>query len=308
MNIGTCIASVDRRVLRHCHFAFEARGVHTYLENPAGSMIFSYGKTILVQLPFLAAAILARCRFTPDEPVKYKKSYKFLLSGPWLPQSPCVCDAGTHQALVKADPARQKYTGLCGHLRASQSYPWLLGEEIIFHWERISSGPPAFAATASATSSAAFTSVVEESSAEGGDAWAALEPMEKKAVSTEPAAKRRRPVPQHLEGLVRCRPLALPAADDWADDSAWEVDPAVPTCTGDVPTSSPAVKDWDRSFQPSSRPLRKNPGKAPGDQRATATADDDAWPAGDGVWGWGDTAASAAEEPWPTLDGEQSAW
>ena len=265
-------------------------------------MIFSYGKIILVQLPFLTTAVLTRCRFTPDEPVKYKKSYKFLLSGPWLPPSPCICDAGTHQALVKADPARQKYTGLCGHLRASQSYPWLLGEEIIFHWERIGSGPPAFAAAASATSSAAFASVVED-----GDAWATLEPTEKKAVSTERAAKRHRQVPQHLEGLVRCIPLAQPAEDDWADDSAWEVDHATATCTGDVLTSSPAVKGWDRSFQPSSRPLRKNPGKAPSGQRATVTADDDPWPAGDGTWGWG-VAGASAEDPWPTLDGEQSAW
>lgn len=87
-----------------------AREVHTYLENPAGSMIFSYGMIstsparpgVLQELTCLQRSLQDRCRYADKEThTIYKKPYKFLVSGSWLPDVRCACLPGTHEPLAK---------------------------------------------------------------------------------------------------------------------------------------------------------------------------------------------------------------
>lgn len=72
-------------------FLFEVamnRDVRTSLENPAGSMMFSFLRPHLAHLGSLPYAIVDRCAFS-DEPDGHRcrKPYKFLASG-WVPQLP----------------------------------------------------------------------------------------------------------------------------------------------------------------------------------------------------------------------------
>ena len=127
-----------------------AREVHTYLENPAGSMIFSYGMMstspgqpgILQELAFLQRSLQYRCRYSDHEKhTIYRKPYKFLVSGSWLPDVKCACLPGTHESLARVTvhgvgrAQKKRYSGKCDHLQASQSYPDPLGDFIIASWE-----------------------------------------------------------------------------------------------------------------------------------------------------------------------------
>lgn len=58
------------------------RGVRTSIENPAGSMMFSFLKPYYTHLPNLATVIVDRCAFADDpDGQRCKKPYKFLGSG-----------------------------------------------------------------------------------------------------------------------------------------------------------------------------------------------------------------------------------
>lgn len=113
-----------------------ARGVHACLENPAGSMLFSYVREHLEPLqPLLATSIADRCHYS-GEPVgsRYKKPYKFLATGKWIHavSGRCQCIPRQHIALMKTD-ARGRSSGTSG-LKASQAYPDKLGQALVAAW------------------------------------------------------------------------------------------------------------------------------------------------------------------------------
>lgn len=111
-----------------------ARGVHFYLENPAGSLMFQFLGPEIRQFPSLRTCIAHRCAYS-DEPMgaRVLKPYKFLTSGAWLVPRRCVCgDAGHEPLMLKG---RSGVTGNARLMRDSAAYPAALGEHIVAAWE-----------------------------------------------------------------------------------------------------------------------------------------------------------------------------
>lgn len=114
-----------------------ARDVHVYIENPAGSMLFSYLRPMLGMYENLHYSTADRCAYS-REPFgkRCKKPYKFLSSGPWLGPSllPCACPSRTHLQLMMTD-GKGHVTGNLPLMQMSASYPAALGRAIIRAWE-----------------------------------------------------------------------------------------------------------------------------------------------------------------------------
>lgn len=112
-----------------------ARDVHFFIENPAGSMIFSFLQSTLDLFPGLAKCIGDRCAYSM-EPLgqRFKKPYKFVTSGPWLTLDKCTCPGVIHEKLMASDE-QGRVTGNLQSLRASAAYPAALGAAIVEAWE-----------------------------------------------------------------------------------------------------------------------------------------------------------------------------
>lgn len=113
-----------------------ARGVHAYMENPAGSMIFSYLKEHLQPLDCLLRTSTAnRCHYS-DEPMgeRYFKPYKFVATGAWIRgvSGRCECNPRKHRLLMQAD-GHGRVSGTPA-LRESQAYPKRLGIALLEAW------------------------------------------------------------------------------------------------------------------------------------------------------------------------------
>ena len=118
-----------------------SRGVHAVIENPAGSMMFSYG-------PFAAAcanwrdmywAVLPRCRFSTERlGTRIGKKFKLMGSHPWVRQlaCKCACPGGRHTPLHTTERKKGKLhvTGVKQQLVASATYPPKLGDAIVAAW------------------------------------------------------------------------------------------------------------------------------------------------------------------------------
>lgn len=122
-----------------CFFLFlaVARGVHAWIEQPAGSMMFSYLDGALKLLPFLVSICTPRC-FYSREPLgkRFFKKYKFLATGDWIVQiaADCPCGKRGHQPLMSTD-ADGKKTGIRSSMRESQVYPADLGIALVQAWQ-----------------------------------------------------------------------------------------------------------------------------------------------------------------------------
>ena len=118
-----------------------ARGVHFFIENPAGSMLFSFLEPTLNLFPNLVYATTDRCAYSL-EPYgeRFKKPYKFLASGTWLRPhlKSCSCPGRPHARLMETNDAGH-ITGRTQRMQASASYPRKLGQAIVRAWTRAGS-------------------------------------------------------------------------------------------------------------------------------------------------------------------------
>ena len=116
-----------------------ARGAQVCLENPSGSMIFSFLRSQIDSLAGLQSPvfyIVPRCAYVLQRPTFLKK-YKFMTSGTWFAQCArqCCC-AVPHERLmdvVELEDGTVQVNGN-GHLKQSGLYPAALGEAILLAW------------------------------------------------------------------------------------------------------------------------------------------------------------------------------
>lgn len=129
-----------------------ARGVHIYIENPSGSMIFNYRLDVINLFPgLLVSRIVHRCAYDVERSFgeRFHKAYKFLTDGNWFLNAMRVCNCpGGHKSLCKAGlkivraPGEQlgkpqkTWTGIRRSMRASQAYPDELGRAIVAAWSQ----------------------------------------------------------------------------------------------------------------------------------------------------------------------------
>ena len=111
-----------------------ARGVYAAMENPAGSMLFTYLQKHSDNLGNLTVQCADRCAYGGN----YFKKYKFLAAGSWVcdVDGRCSCDKGSHTPLMITGPQGQR-TGDKTHMKQSQSYPVELGRAIYKAWHRV---------------------------------------------------------------------------------------------------------------------------------------------------------------------------
>ena len=118
-----------------------ARDVHFFIENPAGSTMFSYLQSSLALFPGLKYCISNRCAYSTElMGQRFWKPYKFVTSGPWLDLAKCACPGMLHTKLMDTDE-RGRHTGNLQALQASASYPPALGQALVQAW--VAAGPVA---------------------------------------------------------------------------------------------------------------------------------------------------------------------
>ena len=117
-----------------------ARGAHAFLENPAGSCMFSFLESLGSLAPLRALLryqVVPRCAYS-TEPLgtRYFKPYKFMATGPWITAiaRKCPCPDSQHTKLMDTDAAG----GVTGneHMPQSQAYPIALGQALVSAWSR----------------------------------------------------------------------------------------------------------------------------------------------------------------------------
>ena len=117
-----------------------ARGVHAFLENPAGSLMFSFLESLGSLAPLrilLRYQVVPRCAYSTEPPGKrYFKPYKFMATGPWINAiaKKCTCPDSKHTKLMDTDESG----GVTGnqHLAQSQAYPLALGQALVSAWSQ----------------------------------------------------------------------------------------------------------------------------------------------------------------------------
>eukprot|EP00435_Cladocopium_sp_Y103_P026691 s1605_g6.t1 len=120
-----------------------ARGCHAILENPSGSMLFSFLQEPISALfnahTGLRWCYLDRCAYTTTRPT-WKKHFKFLCDGAWFQRAvrTCSCPPGGHIPLMdtKSKDGKVQKNGRCkdGEMKQSGLYPFGLGVQIIDAW------------------------------------------------------------------------------------------------------------------------------------------------------------------------------
>ena len=114
-----------------------ARGVEAFIENPAGSMIFSFLQGTLSRLAWTTTAFLDRCAFVSDSQrstENWLKTFKFVATGRWILKAVkrCACTE-SHAELMDTGPEGQK-NGRRGDMKRSGAYPDLLGAALVNAW------------------------------------------------------------------------------------------------------------------------------------------------------------------------------
>ena len=120
------------------------RGCHVIMENPAGSMLFSFLKMHIEALqqvhPECTWFYLDRCAYAKVRPT-WKKHFKFLCDSSWLGTAvrTCSCPGERHLPLmdrVEKD-GKVQVNGRCteGDMKKSGQYPAELGEAIVLAWQ-----------------------------------------------------------------------------------------------------------------------------------------------------------------------------
>lgn len=208
-----------------------ARGVHACIENPAGSMLFSFLREHFEPFqPILCTSIADRCRYS-EEPMgeRPRKPYKFLASGRWIHgvNGRCQCVPKKHLELMKVN-ANGRTSGTPA-LRASQAYPRALGEALVSAWATAGPVPEAIEiGTATVLASRRPRALSRGPAGSGSTQHAQSRHLSEPTSSAGPASSRSSPP------VASQRPGAAP------EDASGG--PGVPASGGDedVPPFSPA--------------------------------------------------------------------
>ena len=114
-----------------------ARGVEAFLENPSGSMMFSYLAGTLTTLFWMVKAFCDRCRYITAEQratQNYKKHYKFMATGLWIHTAMQLCTCkGRHTTLMDTGP-NGEVNGKPADMKLSGLYPDALGAALVRAW------------------------------------------------------------------------------------------------------------------------------------------------------------------------------
>lgn len=114
-----------------------ARGVEAFLENPSGSMMFSYLASTFALLCWLVKAFGDRCAYITSEQratENYYKHYKFFATGDWISAAMRTCSCKIrHIPLMDEGPNGEK-NGNAVHMKKSGLYPATLGTELVRAW------------------------------------------------------------------------------------------------------------------------------------------------------------------------------
>ena len=118
-----------------------ARGVEAFIENPAGSMMFSFIRATLDLIPWATTSYMDRCAYLSADghlTENYKKTYKFVATGPWIASASkrCSCTKD-HMPLVDIGPFGQ-ITGRRDDMKRSAAYPDKLGAALFAAWLNMS--------------------------------------------------------------------------------------------------------------------------------------------------------------------------
>lgn len=151
-----------------------ARDVHFWMENPAGSMIFSFLSGVLNTFArpgtqpatgkfdhkksMLKVCYCDRCAYITEEQratENYYKHFKFLASGAWIQAAmrTCQCGGARHIALME-DVGLGKKNGRPEHMKKSGEYPISLGSAIVQAWSDRVPGPGPSGSSSSSRSAA----------------------------------------------------------------------------------------------------------------------------------------------------------
>ena len=138
-----------------------ARDVHFWMENPAGSMIFSFLSGVLNTFArpgtqpangkfdhnksMLKVFYCDRCAYINEDQratENYFKHFKFLASGAWIQAAmrTCQCGGARHIPLME-DVGLGKRNGRPEHMKKSGEYPISLGRAIVHAWSDRAPGP-----------------------------------------------------------------------------------------------------------------------------------------------------------------------
>jgi hypothetical protein len=115
------------------------RELSAFIENPAGSYIFSYLGMNLSRLTWLTPGIGDRCDYVEKKLKKketWKKTFKFVCTDNWIIAAMRKCKCGQsfrHEPLMDTDDLG-KTTGRKKEMQQSSSYPPALGVAIIKAW------------------------------------------------------------------------------------------------------------------------------------------------------------------------------
>ena len=115
-----------------------AREIETCLENPAGSMLFSFLKCHLARLPWLVTMYCDRCAYLSGKDLTaqpWKKHFKLVATGKWLSEAMrlCKCRGQRHPPLMDTD-AKGNRNGRLEDMKLSGSYPRAMGKAVVDAW------------------------------------------------------------------------------------------------------------------------------------------------------------------------------
>lgn len=202
-----------------------ARGATAFIENPAGSMIFSYLGTNLSRLSWLSTGYADRCAYVTKKmklAQSWKKTFKFVATDKWIVKAMrrCRCSESTrHAPLMDRDEAGN-VNGRPLDLAKSGSYPPELGRALVAAWQawRAQLEMPLQLSSCPSSTAPAIQKLTRKKprAQEQDDDWAVVEDKE-----NAPVSKRTRKIKQAASGVER-------------DDDFWH--PLEEQC------SSPAVR------------------------------------------------------------------
>lgn len=111
-----------------------ARQLEVVLENPAGSMLFSYLGAALTSLTWLAIGYCDRCRYITSlqrATENFKKRYKFVASGNWILKAMQNCNCQRRHAPLMDLGPNGEVNGRRKDMKLSGLYPAALGVAIV---------------------------------------------------------------------------------------------------------------------------------------------------------------------------------
>lgn len=227
-----------------------ARGVHSYIENPTGSTLFSYmmrhlGSSEFPLGPLQFSSVADRCHYSEERMgERYLKPYKFIATGPWIESvnGRCFCKPNLHVELMRKDD-KGRVSGTPA-LKASQAYPDKLGQALVRAWASCNPGIPVFMAPARRTARASADQAQSSGVPASRAANAATSSNSSSSAAHLPDSKRARMCPgasQQDDVALDSSPWQLPDISEGHSDSSsgpWGSDSSDSSSEGPWPCDS----------------------------------------------------------------------